>query len=253
MKIVLIIILAYFAVVIIVYYFMDGFYYSRTFAREQMYGQRHDNEFVYAGRDKVYKGIYVGETLLSGKAYYLLQFHDILIGANRYVNIYYPLDEEDDRPSVLESNEMLNGSPAFLILNPYGYYDDNNVSYDKIFKYDVLNNPVEFLDTISEDITKMDDSLFVTALTLMRHAMEVELMLWTKDSNSNYIPKKKQIDMFTGSEKEKCNINVVERIDPYKGLKKFGFAVADILTGSIQGAMILLYFAFVFITGGPAK
>jgi hypothetical protein len=251
-KMFLIILLSYFVIIIAIYFAMGGFYFSRSAKDSQEYGKRLTNEFVSVSSDQVLKGIYAGETDYLGKKHYQIQFPGLLIGPNRYLNIYYGLNE-DDYPYVVESAEKLEGKPAYLILNPYGYYGGDNVSYDKVFGQDTLINPKEFLDTINEEIAKAPDTLFVTALTVMENELQVQMMMWTKEADSTYNAKRFSDLKYAWANTGNCKINLVQRNSSGNGIKLLGAGILDIITAPIQGIIVSFYLIMAMLIGPGAK
>ena len=247
-----IILFVYFVVVITLYFTMGGFYFSKTIKKEQLYAKKLNREFVSNKKNKVYKGVYAGVVDFSGAQHYLFQFSEILKGENRYVNIYYAINE-DDEPTVIESNSKLQGDVAYLLLNPYGYYSGNNTGYDLIFSRSTLMNPKEFLDTIGVKLEDMPKSLFVTALTIMDADINVELMNWTKNEDSVYIAKKYAGNKYAFEIYDACKINTVQRKSSTDGLVTVLVGVVDVITAPIQALVILFYFLLVMFAGGPVK
>jgi hypothetical protein len=262
-KMLTILLLCYFIFVAIIYFAAGGFYFSRNLKKDQEYGKRLTNEFVSVNSNQVHKGIYAGIQVYSGQKHYHLQFPGLLNGPDRNLDIFYSLNEEGN-PFVIESNEKLTGSAAYLILNPFGYYSGNNVSYDKVFGQDnvsydkvfgqdTLQNPAEFLNTMNEKVAGAPDTLFVTALTVMENDIQVQMMMWTKDNDSTYRAKKFNDLRYAWSNTGNCKIGEVKRGSSGNGLKKFGAGVLDIISAPIQGIIVLVYFGMVLLAGGPVK
>lgn len=234
-----------------IYFAMGGFYFTRNAKKGQDYGKRLTNEFVSVSSDQVFKGIYAGKTDYMGKKHYQIQFPGLLIGTNRYLDIYYGLNE-DDFPYVVESADKLEGTPAYLILNPFGYYGGNNVSYDKVFGQDTLTNPQVFLDTINEKIND-HDTLFVAALTVMENELQVQMMMWAKEGDSTYQAKRFSDLKYAWANTGNCKINQVQRSSSGNGIKLFFAGLIDIITAPVQGIIILFYFIVAMLVGPGAK
>jgi len=244
--------LIYLIIVVIIYFVSGGFYFSRSVKKEQGYSKRYSNEFVSNYKNRVYKGTYSGIVNYNGSDHYLLQFGDILIGEKRFANIYYALEDEV-MPSVIESGEKIEGTDAYLILNPYGYYSGNNESYDKIFGMDTLTNPAEFLALINENTTELPSPLFATSLTIMDESIKVQLMQWIHDTDSSWNAKKYPDHMYAWANKGNCKINQVQRNSSANGLIRVIAGVADIITAPLQAIIIGVYLLFAIVAGGPVK
>jgi hypothetical protein len=251
-KMFLIIISVYFVIVTIIYFAMGGFYFTQTISKQQGYNKRQSNEFVSVNSNKVYTGTYAGITDFMGYKHYQIQFPGILKGDNRYLNIYYPLDEKED-PSVIESGQRLEGDNAYLILNPSGYYSGGNVIYDKVFGQDTLKNPKEFLDVVKENTDKTPNTLFLTALTIMDNDIQVQLMMWKKDGDSSYHAKKFSDIRYAWASKGTCKINAVQRSSSGNGMKRAFAGLIDIITAPLQGIVIGVYLIMVIVLGGSVK
>jgi hypothetical protein len=251
-KMFLILLSIYFVIVTIIYFAMGGFYFSRNTKTQQEYGKRQSNEFVSVNGNQVFKGNYLGITDYMGQKQYQFQFPELLIGDKRYLDLYYPLNEKEP-PLVIETSEKREGENAYLILNPFGYYSGNNVSYDKVFGQDTLNNPKEFLDTIGQKTDNDPDTLFLTALTVMENDFQVQLMMWTKDSDSKYNAKKFSDLKYAWANSGKCKINQVQRNSSGNGLSKLFAGIIDIITAPIQGIVISVYLLILMILGGGVK
>ncbi len=231
---------------------MGGFYFSRNANKQQGYDKRLSNEFVSVNSNQVYTGTYTGITDFMGQKQYQFQFPELLIGSNRYLNIYYSLKDEES-PYVIESSEKLNGNTAYLILNPFGYYGGNNVSFDKVFSQDTLMNPKGFLDTINEKIDDIPDTLFISALTVMEKDIQVQMMMWTKEGDSKYNAKRFSDLKYAWANTGNCKINQVQRNSSGNGLNKVVAGLIDIITAPIQGIVISVYLLVVILLGGGVK
>jgi hypothetical protein len=251
-KMFLILLSIYFVIVIAIYFAMDGFYFSRNTKKKQEFGKRLTNEFVYVNANQVYKGVYAGTTDYMGQKQYQIQFPGLLIGPDRYLNIYYGLNE-DESPYVIESSEKLEGKTAYLILNPYGYYGGNNASFDKVFGSDTLTNPEDFLDTVNEKIANAPDTLFVSALTVMESDIQVQMMMWTKEADTIYHAKKFSDLKYAWANTGNCKINQGQRNSSGNGMHIFLAALIDIITAPIQGILYLVFIVTMILSGGGVK
>ena len=251
-KMFLIILSIYFVIVIILYFAMGGFYFSRKTSKDQQFAKRLTNEFVSVSSNQVFKGIYVGETDYLAQKHYQFQFPELLNGSNRYLNIYYGLNE-DASPYINESGEKLEGKTAYAIVNPYGYYSGNNAGYDKVFGMDTLTNPKEFLDTIHEKIDNAPDTLFVSALTVMESDIQVQMMMWTKEGDSIYNAKRFSDLKYAWANSGNCKINQVQRNSSGNGMNKVLAGVLDIITAPIQGIIMAVYLGILMLVGPGAK
>lgn len=241
----------YIVISTIVYFFMGGFFFTRQFEKKLKFKQQLRREFQYEKIDEVFKGIYAGIVNEENTAYHFFQFPGLLIGNNRLVNIYYDVKDEK-YPIVEESSDKITGTNAYLILHSHGYYSGHNKTYEAVFKSTGEIDIQSFTKTLDEKPEKLPDTLFVVSLTVMDNNFKVEIVNWTKDPQNGYQFHRYKPYQYT-TLKANPNIRNIQRKSSVNPIKKIGVAIADILTGIFQALIILLYFAYVIIKGGPLR
>ena len=255
-KITLIIIFIYLIIVTLLYLKINGFMLTSKIKWELKNGKKISREFINKINNKIIKGINAGTVLHDDKEYIHLQFADVLNGENRYLNIYYSIKEEIN-PYVFETDSKIDGEIAYLIYShneSYQGFEDELST--KLFS-DKLEKAFDtFIKASQINPLNIKENLLLTSIWILDNSIGVKVLLFKKNSENKFDVKRythgvANFDLQGGS--KIINIKTIQRKPFQLNLKHFLYAIADIITSPIQAILMIIYFIFVIIKGGPVK
>jgi hypothetical protein len=254
------IIILYFSVILVIFFVSGGFYFTKKLKTELSLSKQIGKEFIQPEKTGAVEGTYSGIINHNGKAYYGLQFHGLLSGENRYLNIYQSI-EKGVNPYVFESQTPLSGKPAF-IMKVNNDNDPNTPNlYHALFKEDNYTTPSYFLTAVGLDKITFNDTLILLSYDLlsyplfgeMNNAVKTEMIVWTQNPEG-IVSAYRNIDLMYANENEgNCRVHINKPGKWHENLQHVWWGLVDVLTAPIQLITLLFYFLMVLIAGGPVK
>jgi hypothetical protein len=176
----------------------------------------------------------------------------VLIGENRFLNIYQPMERNLD-PIVFETDTSGTGKPAYILFADIRAGMNDSTLYQTLFTSEISNSPEYFLKTINEVQHPADDTLIIVSFDIVLNSVKTEHMVWVKNADGTFTVQRNTDLMYAREETGKCTIRKTVRNVSNEGLKMVLWSMVDILSAPFQAMALVFYFVMVLISGGPVK
>lgn len=237
-KMIIYIFIAYIFISTAAYFVLDGFYFTRNAKKANQSNQKIELEFLPREGNKVIKGVYVGEFTKNGYNCSYFQFKNVLKNKDpneeRFFDVYLS-DKKDKKVFVSESRKQAEGVEAYLTT--------------KRFSFLGLNQNIEkVLDTLNIDAEQKSELYLVFAnvstSVASNFASAEMLKLQKQDQTINY----QYSELYVTRNDEFIQINRLHSQTPSRQIVIFN-AFIDILSGGVQGIVIVAFFIAVAVFG----